>query len=146
MLAEQLVYWHWFVIGLALLVLEMLIPANLILLWMGVSALAVGVVFWAFPITWPVQLVLFAVLSLVSFFLYRKLRPTETAADEPTLNRRGESYVGRSFTLSNPIINGVGRIKVDDSQWRIVGPDLPEGSQIRVVKAEGATLRVERAD
>ena len=53
---------------------------------------------------------------------------------------------GRTFTLSAPILNGVGKLRVDDSQWRIAGPDLPEGSRVRVVRAEGATLRVERAE
>ena len=131
---------------MALLVLEMLIPANLILLWMGISAMVVGLAMWVVPITWPVQLVLFSILSLASFFVYRKLRPPERPSDAPNLNRRGESYVGRTFTLSAPIINGVGKLKVDDSQWRVAGPDLPEGTPVRVIKTEGATLRVERAE
>ncbi len=144
MFLEHAVYWHWFIAGLALLVLEMLIPANLVLLWMGISAMIVGLLMWAFPMPWPGQLVLFAMLSLASFFAYRRWRPQETASDAPTLNRRGESYVGRTFSLTSPIINGVGTLKVDDSQWRVAGPDLPEGSRVRIVKAEGATLRVER--
>lgn len=145
MLIEQLVYWHWWVAGLALLILEMLIPANLVLLWMGISAVVVGLIAWLLPTTWPLELVLFGVLSVGSFFLYHRFRKTPATPDEPTLNRRGESYVGRTFTLSAPIINGVGKLRVDDTQWRISGPDLPEGSQVRVVKADGATLQVERA-
>ncbi|MGQ0528308.1 MAG: NfeD family protein [Panacagrimonas sp.] len=145
MLIEQMVYWHWWVAGLALLILEMLIPTNLVLLWMGVSAVFVGLVSWLLPTSWPLELVLFGVLSVLSFLLYHRYRKQPDSAGEPTLNRRGHSYVGRTFTLSSPIINGVGKLRVDDSQWRISGPDLPEGSQVRVVKADGATLQVERA-
>ena len=67
------------------------------------------------------------------------------ACDQPTLNRRADSYVGRQFTLTQPVIDGVGSLHVDDSQWRISGPDLPAGSRVRVVAADGVTLRVEPA-
>ncbi|HEY1153047.1 MAG TPA: NfeD family protein, partial [Pseudolabrys sp.] len=67
-------------------------------------------------------------------------------SDAPTLNRRGASYVGRQFTLAEPIVNGVGRLRVDDSQWRISGIDAPAGVTVRVVRADGATLHVERVD
>jgi hypothetical protein len=38
-------------------------------------------------------------------------------SDQPKLNRRGEQYVGRTFTLEEPIVNGHGKIRVDDSTW-----------------------------
>ncbi|HEY0917405.1 MAG TPA: NfeD family protein [Solimonas sp.] len=36
-------------------------------------------------------------------------------------------------------------MRVDDSQWRITGPDVPAGTQVRVTRADGATLHVEPA-
>lgn len=140
---DQLVWWYWWVAGLALLILEMLVPAGFVLLWMGVAAIVVGMVASFTP--WQVELVLFGVISIVSVLAFKKLRPAPKPTDAPALNRRGESYVGRVFTLNDPIVNGFGKLHVDDSQWRIAGPELPAGSQVRVVKAEGATLRVERA-
>ena len=142
---DALVYWHWLAAGLVLLILETLIPANLILLWMGLSALVVGGVSYGFDTSWQIELVLFGVLSILSFFTYHRFRKAPVASDAPALNRRGESYVGRTFTLSEPIVNGFGNLKVDDSRWRIAGDDLPAGTQVKVIRAEGATLRVERA-
>ena len=70
--------------------------------------------------------------------------PTET--DLPTLNRRGEQYVGRHFTLEEAIVNGQGKIRVDDSTWKIEGPeDLPAGSQVQVIAVAGTVLKVEAA-
>ncbi len=143
---NQLEYWHWFAAGLALLILETLIPAEFVLLWMGISATLVGFISWAFPTSWQAELVLFGAFSVISFLLYHRFRKKQIVTDSPTLNRRGESYVGRTFTLTAPIINGVGKLNVDDSQWRAVGPDLAAGSRVTVVKAEGATLKVERAE
>jgi membrane protein implicated in regulation of membrane protease activity len=143
--ADPLVYWYWFVAGFGLLIVEMFLPTGFVLMWMGVSAMIVGVIAWLAPTSWPVELMLFGVLSIVSFFAYRKLWPQQAVVEQPSLNRRGHSYVGRTFTLSDPVINGVGTLRVDDSQWRISGPDMPAGSQVRVVQADGSTLRIERA-
>jgi hypothetical protein len=142
----EILYWHWWVLGLVLLVAEMLSPTGFFLLWIGAAAILVGGLSWAVPtVGWEVQVVLFGVLSVASFFAWRRLRPAMTASDQPALNRRGHSYVGRTFTLDTPIVNGVGKLHVDDSQWRISGPDAAAGTQVRVIAADGATLRVERA-
>lgn len=140
----HLLYWHWWIIGLALLSLEMLLPTEYVLVWMGFSAIVTGLLAWVLPLNWQIELVLFGVLSIVSYFAYRKLRPT-IESDKPTLNRRGHSYIGRVFTLNEPIVNGIGKVHVDDSQWRIAGPDTPAGSRVRVIEADGTTLKVEQA-
>ncbi|AXQ27303.1 NfeD family protein [Solimonas sp. K1W22B-7] len=139
----DVLYWHWWALGLALLVAEMLLPTGFVLLWIGASAIIVGTLSWVLPLAWQLELVLFAVLSLASFLVWKKFRPEVQESDQPMLNRRGQSYVGRTFTLRDPIVNGVGKLRVDDSQWRITGPDVPEGTQVRVIRADGATLHVE---
>ncbi|MBE2187453.1 MAG: NfeD family protein, partial [Rhodothermales bacterium] len=61
------------------------------------------------------------------------------------LNRRAEGFIGRVFVLDEPILAGVGRVRIDDSVWRIEGPDTAAGQAVKVVAVDGATLRVERA-
>jgi membrane protein implicated in regulation of membrane protease activity len=139
-------FWHWGVLGFVLLAAEMFLPTGFVLIWIGSAALIVGGLSWLWPaLSWQGQLVLFGVLSIVSFFVWRRMRPANLASDQPTLNRRGHSYVGRTFTLGAPIVNGVGKLHVDDSQWRITGADAEAGAQVRVVSADGNTLKVERA-
>ncbi len=141
----DLLYWHWLVLGLGLLCLEMLITTEFVLLWMGVSAIAVGLLTLMLPLNWQTELVLFGVFSVVSYFVYRKYRPT-IESDKPTLNRRGHSYVGRVFSLSEPIVNGIGKVHVDDSQWRVSGPDTEVGQRVRVIEVDGTTLKVEQVN
>jgi inner membrane protein len=139
-------FWHWWVLGLALLVVEMLSPTGFFLLWIGAAAILVGGLAWGIPaLTWEPQILLFGALSVASFFVWRHFRAKEAASDQPTLNRRGHSYVGRTFTLNAPIVNGVGKLHVDDSQWRITGPDAGAGAQVRVIAVDGTTLKVELA-
>ena len=143
----ELLFWHWFVAGFALLIAEVVLGTGYFLIFVGAGALVVGVLAWAMPglVGWQAQLVLFGVLSVASFFVWRRFSPGNPASDQPALNRRGHSYVGRTFTLSTAIVNGVGKLHVDDSQWRISGADAEAGTQVRVVAVDGATLKVERA-
>ncbi len=141
---SQIDYWHWLVLGIVLVVLEVLSP-GVYFLWLGIAAIVVGGILYGLPdMTWQMQLVLFAVFSVVSIALARILlqrHPIES--DEPALNRRGEQYIGRVLTLSEPIENGVGRVKVDDTIWRVEGPDCPAGTRVRVVGVDGVVFQVE---
>lgn len=140
-------FWHWWIGGLVLLILEMFVPGTFFL-WMGVAAGFVGLLVWLWP-AMPIeyQIIVFAVdsvVNIVAWKLYEKRRPVRT--DQPALNRRGEQYVGRRFTLDDPIVNGVGHLRVDDTRWRIEGPDLPAGSTVLVTGVDGTVLRVEAAE
>lgn len=143
----EILFWHWFLLGLVLLIAEVLLGTGYFLIFVAAAALAVGVLAWVMPVAvgWEAQLVLFGVLSVASFFVWRRFSPGNPVSDQPALNRRGHSYVGRTFTLSVPIVNGFGTLHVDDSQWRISGGDAAAGTQVRVVAVDGATLKVERA-
>lgn len=143
----EIAWWFWWVLGFGLLILEMLLPTGFILLWVGAAAVAVGALAWLAPaLNSEIGLVLWAALSGLALFAWRRYKPVATDNDKPMLNRRGQSYVGRVFTLAEPVSNGVGKLRVDDSQWRITGPDVPAGTRVRVVEVDGTTLNVEKAD
>ena len=141
---ETLAYWDWFIAGLVLVILEIFAPGA-VFLWLGIAAGVVGaVVFFAPYLDWKFQFTLFAVLSVVSIVVsrrYLKRRPLET--DHPNLNRRGAQYVGRDLILDAALSGGRGRLRVDDTTWRVEGPDLPAGTKVRVTAVNGATLKIE---
>jgi len=143
-LLDQIDYWHWLIAAVVLVVLEVFSP-GVFFLWLGVAAAVVGGILWLMPeLSWQTQFVMFAVLSVVSIIVARVVlirRPIET--DEPTLNRRGEQYVGRVLVLTEAIENGVGKVRVDDTQWRVNGVDSPAGTRVRVTGVDGTVLRVE---
>jgi inner membrane protein len=136
--------WNWLILGAVFLALELVAPGAF-MLWLGLAALAVGLISFAVEWSWQAQLVTFAVLSLALIPVWRRFAPNvEQPSESPLLNRRAESYIGRIFTLENPIVDGVGRVHIDDTIWRVTGPDSPAGSQVRIVRAEGPNLFVER--
>lgn len=130
--------WTWALAGLGLAIAEALVP-GLFLIWFGLAALATALILAAVDLSWPVQLLVFAVLALVAAGIGRRL----TRQDRSDLNRRGHDLVGRRFALETPIAGGSGRWRQGDTTWRIVGPDLPAGTPVRVVALDGATLVVE---
>ena len=147
MLFEQLEFWHWLILAAVLMAAEMLVTGA-ILLWLGISAALVGLLVLAVPGTpWVVQLLVFAVLSVITAFSWRAYRKKYPApeSDQPNLNKRGSQYIGRTFTLQEAITNGQGKLNVDDTVWKIVGSDQPEGSKVKVTGVNGTVLTVEPA-
>lgn len=142
----SLTFWHWWILGAVLVMLEILAP-GVFLLWLGVAAIIVGIVAVAVPtMGWEVQAVLFAVIAVASVYLaWRLLGRNKETTDHPDLNRRGRELIGRSFTLAEPIVQGRGRLKVGDSLWVIAGPDLAAGAAVKVVDLDGTVLKVEQA-
>jgi membrane protein implicated in regulation of membrane protease activity len=114
------------------------------MLWLGLSAILVGLISSVVVWSWQAQLIAFAIFAIASVPAWRHFaRKVEKPADSPFLNRRADGYVGRVFTLERPIVDGVGTVRIDDTVWRVTGPDCPAGSRVRVAHADGANLSVE---
>lgn len=143
---EQIEFWHWLIAAVVLFVLEIFAP-GFVLLWLAVAAAVVGLSLLVLPdLSWQAQGLIFAVLSVVTVVGWRLIArkmPAET--DHPTLNRRGQQYVGRRFTLDQDIVNGAGSLKVGDSRWNVRGDDMPAGTDVTVTGVDGNFLTVERA-
>ncbi len=141
---EAIEFWYWWVAAIVFVVIEVFAPGT-VALWMGISAGVVGLLLLAMPgLDWQVQFLIFALLTVatvVAWRAYQLRHPTET--DQPALNRRGEQYVGRVFTLSEAVVNGIGKIRVDDTMWKVEGEDLPIGTKVRVTGVAGTVLTVE---
>ena len=144
---EHIVFWHWWILAGVLLILELTAPA-FFFLWLGIAAAAVGLILLVFKdIPIETQLVLFGIASIVAVLAWRKYRESRPlTTDQPNLNRRGHQYINRVFSLDSPIVNGVGKVTVDDSTWKVKGPDLPLGTPVRVTGVDGTVFTVEAAD
>jgi membrane protein implicated in regulation of membrane protease activity len=144
---QGLTFWHWMVLGVALVIVELLMP-GIWFLWLGLGALATGlVVLVAEQTTWQYQITIFCALSVASIVIGRLvLRRGKQSEDHPMLNRRAAQYVGQTFVLIERTERGLGRVKIGDSLWRVqLGSptaDLPAGSGVVVMAVDGATLRV----
>ena len=140
--------WNWIILGAILLALELAAPGAF-MMWLGLSAILVGVL----SFVWGDLVMAMAGHRLRG--VRGRLDPALAAlraqgraagASSPFLNRRTEAMVGRVFTLDKPIVDGVGTIRIDDTVWRVSGPDCPAGSRVRIARVDGANLVVEPAE
>ncbi len=134
----------WGVAALLLFAAEALAPGAF-MLWLGFAAAVVVLGVLLVPgTTLLMQAVAFVVLSVISIQVYRTwFRGKQRASDQPLLNRRVAQLVGRVVPLERGIVNGRGRVQIADALWDVVGPELPTGAPVRIVGADGMTLRVE---
>ena len=141
---RQLGPWSWWIVGLILLALEIVVPGN-VFVWFGIAAILTGAMALFTDWGWQAELIVFVVLALVLVIVGRRAfsRDAETS-EQPYLNERANRLVGGTHVLSAPIVDGQGRIRVDDTNWRVTGPDLPSGTRVKVVGADGSVLAVEK--
>ena len=111
-------HWVWWVAAGIMLMLELVAP-GVFFIWLAIAAALTGV---------------------AGRRIYRG-RNTEPD-DNPYLNRRQHGYVGRSFTLKQPILNGRGKLVIDDTIWEIEGPDMVPGARVTVTAVDGMRLLV----
>lgn len=143
-------YYHWILLGLVLLVLEIFV-GGAFLMWLGLSSIVVGVLVLLLPWIgihpgWEWQLVMFSIGAIGAIILWRRFVKDEPAGDAPGLNQRGREYVGRVVPLKTAIENGEGFISIDDTRWRVTGPDLPVGTRVKLTSMHDMVFTVEAAD
>lgn len=138
--------WNWLIFGVILMALEIVVP-GVFLFWLGLAALLVGLLSFVFHPSWQLQILMFAVFAAAAVPLWRRMlrHSREPNKTHPFLNKRADALVGRVFTLEKPIIDGAGTVRIDDTVWRVAGPDAPAGSRVKIVRADGASLTVAAA-
>jgi membrane protein implicated in regulation of membrane protease activity len=143
-LIETLGGWTWWVLGLVLLAVEVVAP-GFFFLWFGVAAILIGVSALLFDWPWQLQVLGFVILSVIAALLGRRFSKSNMDSEDPQLNLRASRLSGRTFVLAEPIIEGRGRVRIDDTVWQVHGPDAPAGTRIVVTGADGSILKVEAA-
>jgi membrane protein implicated in regulation of membrane protease activity len=139
-------WWGWIVVGAVLLGAEIVVPTDFYLVFLGLSALAVGLV-GAAGLEAPawVQWALFGVLSVVSLVFFRqqvRARFTERGRDP----RVDDTLVGEVAILAETLPPGAtGRAELRGTTWSVrnAGPaPLAAGSRARVERVEGLLLHL----
>jgi len=142
---EALGGWSWWILGLILLGAEVLLP-GFFFLWFGIAAILIGISAVLIDWPWQMQLLGFVVLSVATALIGRRFAGTgEGETADPHLNLRASRLEGQTFVLTEPIVEGRGRIRIDDSVWQVRGPDAPVGARVVVTGAEGTILNVAMA-
>jgi inner membrane protein len=139
-------WWHWLVIGLVLIALELSSSGGFYIIFFGVAALIVaGLSFFAAAGPVGLQWLLFSALSIISLLLFReplmkRLYVTDAQTDLDTL-------VGQAGTAIDDIAAGaVGQVEVRGATWNArnsAARTLARGERCLVVSRHELTLFVQ---
>jgi membrane protein implicated in regulation of membrane protease activity len=135
--------WTWWVIAGIFLLVELMLP-GVFFMWLGLAAAVIGIVDLFADLSWQVEIALFAVFSVL-LVLFVRPRVKFPEGEPSNLNRRMDDYVGRSYVLDEPIVNGRGKVRIDDTLWTVSGTDLGKGEWVKVTAVDGTRLLVEPA-
>ena len=140
MLFENLNFMHWLVLGLSLIILELFLW-TVFLLWIGASAITVSIFFYLMPDTsWPIQLLIFVVLSLTTTNLAKRYYPVKTVDDE--LHEKAKTFIGKECKVSS-IEDGIIKVQIGKSLWFARGTGLSVGQAVKIVDVDDSTFIVE---
>lgn len=140
--------WHWMVVGLLLMLMELLVPV-LVWFWFGLGAVLVAIVLFVAPgLALSTQLLLWVVFSLGMLaawtFYFRRFTPDRTRAGVSRKAALGTS----GQVLAPPLGGEPGRVRfttplLGASEWPVISQDtIKEGDRIWVVDVSGNTLVV----
>jgi len=145
-----LLYWHWIVIGVALMLGEIFV-GTFFIFWFGAAAIVIGIVLVVFPeLNIAVQIIAWALLStLFAFGWFRFLKPL--AVDKTTAGLSRETLLGESGQVLSPP-NGEKRGTVrfpapvlGSDEWLFISQDqLSVGDRVSVIDVSGNSLIVKK--
>jgi len=139
-------HWIWLILGILLCAGE-IFASGVFLIWIGLAAIATGLIMLVVPMSATWSLIVFALLSIASVLIGWKLYGSQNPeSDHPFLNRRTDALIGRTFVLAKPIVGGEGTIRIHDANWRVRGPDMPAGTRVRVTGVQDTTVLLVEQD
>ena len=140
-------FWVWIAFAAAILAVEVATGSGW-LLWPAAAAAVVAVLAEFTPISAPLALVVFALLTIVSTLLARRYLPRSVTAHGHDINDQVNRLVGHHGVAVAAFAGRVGRVFIDGKEWAAEldeGDALEAGSRVEVVAVAGARLRVRGA-
>jgi len=144
---ETLTGWHWLILSVLLFSAELLGAAGFLLGGAVAALLVAGAVALDWLTGWQMQLLSFALLSILLTLAYLRLfKSTNEKTDRSDLNDRAGQLVGRHIQLTAPLTAGQGRTQIGDTLWRVKVVDgtdaLTAGDNAEIVGTEQQVLLI----
>jgi membrane protein implicated in regulation of membrane protease activity len=145
-LNEIILWWHWIILGILLIIIELSI-GTFFILGLGIGAILVGILDLLIGLSFTGALgiwILFSILTIIIWFKYYK----ETTISTSGQSNRGLDTLG---TVSKEIkANGRGEVVFDtpvlgNTSWDATSKsDIEAGSRVNIKEINGQLIVVEK--
>ena len=143
----QFLWWHWIVLGITLMLLELVVPA-FVLVWFGLGALIVGVALLAVPaLSFAWQIIVWIVCSLAFIWLWFKVFKSGFHKTRAGMSRGAVAgEIGLVIRDIRPFEKGQIRFQkpiLGAEVWEaIADEEIRTGERVKVLDVEGNILKV----
>ncbi len=143
-LDTSVLWWYWIVVGLILLILEMN-TGTFVILGLGVSAVVVGLLDYAMPMTFMNQILIWIVLSLFSLWAWKRWVKTEDVSDSGQSNYNLDT-LGTVIEAIEP--HNRGKVTFDtpvlgNTSWTATSTQsIAKDARVKIVDIHGQLIEV----
>ena len=144
-LNETVLWWHWIVFGIGLLILDMTM-GTFFILGLGVSAIIVGVIDIYLDTSFTVELSIWMILSILAiaawFKWFRENPITDSGQSNYRLDTLGvvmediQPHSRGKVTFDTPVLG--------NTSWHAISKvDIDKGTRVQIVQINGQLIEVE---
>lgn len=145
LLNETVLWWHWIVFGITLLIVDMSM-GTFFILGLGVSAIIVGILDTFIDTTFTVELSIWMILSILViagwFKWFRENPVTDSGQSNYRLDTLGivmediQPHSRGKVTFDTPVLG--------NSSWHATAKvDIDKGTRVKIVQINGQLIEVE---
>lgn len=135
--------WGWIIAAAVLIGLEILAP-GVFFLFFAFAAFIVAGIAWVFDLGWQIEMLIFAVIGVLSMYAGRKyFKSAQVVHEDHPINDPMAAFIGDVVTLQSAIENGTGKAKIKDSVWTVLGDDADAGAKVKIIGKKGQKFMVE---
>ncbi|MCQ2608675.1 MAG: NfeD family protein [Bacteroidales bacterium] len=136
----------WLLCGVLGIGLELIVP-GLIVIFFGCGAVLTGLCLWLFPaMAIELQLIIFAVVSVILLFAFRKMLKKKFFQKATTdKDELADEYVGKQAVALTEFENGRGKVEFKGTGWEATSSDeIHKGDLVLIVSHESITLQIQK--
>ena len=144
-LNETILWWHWIVLGIALLIWDMSM-GTFFILGLGVAAIIVGILDIFFDLSFTIELTIWMILSVLAiatwFKWFREEPVTESGQSNYRLDTLGvvmeeiQPHSKRKVKFDTPVLG--------NTHWHAISKiDIDKDTRVKIVQINGQLIEVE---
>jgi membrane protein implicated in regulation of membrane protease activity len=136
---------YWIVSGIALLIVETLIPVAYFL-WFGISCFILALMTYFINLSDIQQAIIYAIATPLIVILGRRFVPIHiNDRHEKNINKKIQNLLGKELVLEDDLKTTL-QVKIDETLWTISGTNAPKGSTVKIVDFENNRLIVDKVN
>ncbi len=144
---HSMLWWHWVVFGLLLVVSEIVVPL-FVIIWFGLAAIIVGFIDFLFDTPFTLEIALWTILSVVLLVLWFKFFKGKSITESGQSDFRLET---KGIVIKKIPHGERGKVRFEapvlgSSQWHATSEEnLEVGTIVHIIEVNGQLIKVAKA-